>query len=240
METKKTLVFDIWGDYAHFKKIYVTTSALTYSLPFKTTIYGLVGAIIGLDNKKNSYLNYFNEKNCQLAIQVINPVKIQRININLSPKPGPIKDNRKPTTMEYIVKPYFRIFFSHTNGEIYNSLKENLGEKKTVYTPVLGLAHCLANFGFLGEYELTPNSGNAMIDSILLKGLVKGLDTSTWNENEVRVQEQTMYPLEMNTTREVTKRDNVLFDLNGNPIQAEVEQYYSLNLDGKTVNIMMM
>lgn len=240
MEIKKTLVFDIWGDYAHFKKIYVTTSALTYSLPFKTTIYGLVGAIIGLDNKKNGYLDYFDESNCQLAIQVIKPVRIQRININLSPKPGPIKDNRKPTTMEYLVKPHFRIFFSHANDEIYNSLKENLEEKRTVYTPVLGLAHCLANFAFLGEYELKQESGSAMIDSILLKSSVKSLDTSTWNENEIRVQEQTMYPLEMNTTREVTKRDNVLFDLNGNPIQAEVEQYYNLNLQGKTVNIMMM
>lgn len=240
MEIKKTLVFDIWGDYAHFKKIYVTTSALTYSLPFKTTIYGLVGAIIGLDNKKNGYLDHFNEENCQLAIQVINPVKIQRININLSPKPGPIKDNRKPTTMEYLVKPRFRIFFSHKDDEIYNSLKENLEEKRTVYTPVLGLAHCIANFEFLGEYELTQESGNAMIDSILLKSLVKSLDTSSWNENGVRVQEQTMYPLEMNTTREVTKRDSVLFDLNGNPIQAEVEHYFNLNLDGKRVNIMMM
>jgi len=240
MEIKKTLVFDIWGDYAHFKKIYVTTSALTYSLPFKTTIYGLVGAIIGLDNEKNSYLDHFNEENCQLAIQVINPVKIQRININLSPKPGPIKDNRKPTTMEYLVKPRFRIFFSHKDDEIYNSLKENLEEKRTVYTPVLGLAHCLANFEFLGEYELTQESGNAMIDSILLKSMVKSLDTSSWNENDVRVQEQTMYPLEMNTTREVTKRDSVLFDLNGNPIQAEVEHYFNLNLDGKRVNIMMM
>lgn len=240
MEIKTTLVFDIWGDYAHFKKIYVTTSALTYSLPFKTTIYGLVGAIIGLDNKKNGYLDHFNEENCQLAIQVINPVKIQRININFSPKPGPIKDNRKPTTMEYLVKPRFRIFFSHKDEQIYNSLKENLEEKRTVYTPVLGLAHCIANFEFLGEYELTRGSGNAMIDSILLKSLVKSLDTSSWNENDVRVQEQTMYPLEMNTTREVTKRDNVLFDLNGNPIQAEVEHYFNLNLDGKKVNIMMM
>lgn len=240
MEIKTTLVFDIWGDYAHFKKIYVTTSALTYSLPFKTTIYGLVGAIIGLDNEKNGYLDHFNEENCQLAIQVINPVKIQRININLSPKPGPIKDNRKPTTMEYLVKPRFRIFFSHKDEEIYNSLKENLEEKRTVYTPVLGLAHCIANFEFLGEYELTRESGNAMIDSILLKSMVKSLDTSSWNENDVRVQEQTMYPLEMNTTREVTKRDNVLFDLNGNPIQAEVEHYFHLNLDGKRVNIMMM
>lgn len=240
MEIKKTLVFDIWGDYAHFKKIYVTTSALTYSLPFKTSIFGLVGAIIGLDNRENKYLDYFDEANCRLAIQVINPIRIQRININLSPKPGPIKDNRKPTTMEYIVKPCYRIFFSHRNDEIYNSLKENLEEKKSVYTPVLGLAHCLANFKFLGEYEIKENNGNALINSILLKSEVKSIDTSLWNENQVRIQEQAMYPLEMNTTREVTKRDNILFDLNGNPIQAEVQKYFHLILNEQSVNIIMM
>src|SRR5690625_6859420 len=97
--------------------------------------------------------------------------------------------------MKNIVKTRLIIFFTNKNKKIYNTLKENLEEKRTVYTPVLGLAHCIANFEFLGEYELTRESGNAMIDSILLKSMVKSLDTSSWNENDVRVQEQTMYPL---------------------------------------------
>lgn len=240
MDIKKALVFDIWGSYAHFKKIYVTTSALTYSVPFKTTIYGLVGAIIGLDNRNNSYLEYFDEHNCRLAIQIINPVKIQRLNINLSPKPGPIRGNRKPTTMEYIINPHYRVFFSHNDESIFNKLRNKLQKNETVYTPVLGLAHCLANLNFIGEYELEKDSGSASIESVLLKSEVRGLDTTSWNENQVHIQEQSMYPLEMNTTREVIKRDDILFDLNAQPIQADVEVYYKIPMEEKTVNIIMM
>jgi CRISPR-associated protein Cas5h len=44
----KVLVFDITSDYAHFRKPYTTTSALTYSVPPRTAIVGLVGNIIGV------------------------------------------------------------------------------------------------------------------------------------------------------------------------------------------------
>ena len=52
----KILVFDIWGEYAHFKKIYATTSALSYVVPPKTSIYGYIGAILGLEKEDNIYL----------------------------------------------------------------------------------------------------------------------------------------------------------------------------------------
>ena len=52
----KILVFDIWGDYAHFKKIYATTSALTYVIPTKPSIYGYIGSIVGREKFDNDYL----------------------------------------------------------------------------------------------------------------------------------------------------------------------------------------
>lgn len=240
MENEKVIVFDIWGRYAHFKKIYVTTSALTYAIPFKTTIYGLVGAIIGLENEQNEYLNNFSEDNCKLAIQVINSINFQRINTNLSQKPGSVKGNRKPTTMEYVVDPYYRIYFWHKDIEIYNKLKIKLEKKESVFTPVLGLAHCIANFIFKGEYEIRKHSGNALIDSVILKSQLKSLDSSSWNDHQMHIQEQSMYPLEMNTAREVIKRDNIIFDLTGNPIQCEVDEYYTVKTGKISSNIVLM
>ena len=52
----KCLVFDIKGDYGHFKKYYTTSSPLTFSIP-RTTVSGMIGALIGLD--KEEYLKYF-------------------------------------------------------------------------------------------------------------------------------------------------------------------------------------
>ena len=43
----KCLVFDIKGDYGHFKKYYTTSSPLTFSIPPRTTVSGMIGALIG-------------------------------------------------------------------------------------------------------------------------------------------------------------------------------------------------
>lgn len=240
MKPDKAIIFDVWGRYAHFKKIYVTTSALSYGVPFKTSIYGLIGAIIGLDNRQNDYLNKFNEGNCKIGIQVINPIKLQRININLSDSLGPIGDNRKPTMMEFVKNPHYRIFFSHSDHELFDRLFKKTESKTSVYTPVLGLAHCIANFRLIGLSDLVRSEGDAVINSVLLKSQLISFDQTHWIENEVHIQEQDMYPLEMNTRREVIKRDSILFDINGKGIKAKVKEYYSTSINDEITNIMLM
>ena len=145
----KVLAFDIWGEYAHYKKIYATTSAVSYCLPPKTSLYGYVGAILGLE--KNQYLNYFQNKECLVGIQLLNPIVMQRININLRAVLGRMKpnDNRKPTMMEFVYQPKYRIYFYHKNSETYNRLKDSLVEKCAVYTPSMGLASLISNFEFI-------------------------------------------------------------------------------------------
>lgn len=240
MKPDKAIIFDVWGRYAHFKKIYVTTSALSYGVPFKTSIYGLIGAIIGLDNRQNDYLNKFNEGNCKIGIQVINPIKLQRLNINLSDSLGPIGDNRKPTMMEFVKNPHYRIFFSHSDHEVFDRLFKKTESKTSVYTPVLGLAHCIANFRLIGLSDLVRSEGDAVINSVLLKSQLISFDQTHWIENEVHIQEQDMYPLEMNAQREVIKRDSILFDINGKGIKAKVKEYYSTSINDEITNIMLM
>ncbi len=240
MLPNKIIVFDIWGRYAHFKKIYVTTSALSYGVPFKTSIYGLVGAILGFDNRNNDYLKYFSESNCKIGIQVINPVRFQRLNINLSDKPGPIAGNRKPTMMEFVTNPHYRIFLWHSNTDLRNKLLQNLQNKFSVYTPVLGLAHCIANFKLIGEAEATPNKGDTIITSVIPKSQLVEFDQAYWIENEVHIQEQDMYPLEMNPLREVTKRDSILFDMNGKEIKAIVKEYFQVEVKNESYQVMLM
>jgi len=240
MNPEKAIVFDVWGQYAHFKKIYVTTSALSYGVPFKTSIYGLIGAIVGLDNQQNGYLNQFSEENCKIGIQIINPIKLQRLNINLSNSPGPIGSNRKPTMMEFVKKPHYRIFFSYSDADFSKQLLTKLESKTSVYTPVLGLAHCIANFRLISNADLVRQEGQAVIHSVIPKSQLIEFDQSYWIENDVHIQEQDMYPLEMNNKREVTKRDSILFDLNGKSVKANVKEYYSTVIQDTPTSIMLM
>ena len=69
----KVLVFDIWGEYAHFRKYYTTTSPLSYSIPPRTAVTGFIGAILGLGKEK--YLKHFTKKQAFIAVRLLNPVK---------------------------------------------------------------------------------------------------------------------------------------------------------------------
>lgn len=239
MNEEKILVFDIWGAYAHFKKIYLTTSALTYAIPFKTSIYGLVGAILGLEKNENQYLNNFNENNCKIAIQLINPVRFQKFNINLSDEPGPIKKNRKPTLVEYIKRPHYRIYFFHNNEDIFNILIKLLSNKNSVYTPVLGISHCLANINLIGIFTFYKSSvvDTKIIHSIIPKSHLIEFDSQYWIDNNLFVQEQNMYPLEMNLAREVIKRDSIFYEINGKPMKAKVKEYYKIKINSDELNV---
>ena len=72
------LAFDVWGDYAHFKKRYATSSPLTHSIPSKPTILGLIAAILGF--RRNEYQSKFKEYDSKIALQILNPIKNKNIN----------------------------------------------------------------------------------------------------------------------------------------------------------------
>ena len=72
---KQFIVFELWGDYAHFRKFYTTSSPLTYPFPPKPTIIGILSSILGFDKKNNEYLKHFEKDTFLIALQLINPVK---------------------------------------------------------------------------------------------------------------------------------------------------------------------
>jgi len=221
----KILVFDIWGSYGHYKKIYVTTSALTYPIPFKTAIYGFVGAVIGLDKYENTYLNVFQPDSCKIGIEVRREPTTQRIHTNLSPEPGPIRSNRKPTLLELLRKPMYRIFFTHKNDEIYQKLKTHLQAHTSVYTPCMGLANMIANFKFKGEYDYKKERENEyLLNGVIPQNNVVELNPVVNREAQNEIVQIGMYALEMDVERNVTNRDSVLFDRKNSPIRAKVKE----------------
>lgn len=157
MEIDRVLVFDLWGDYGHFRKIETTTSPLTYSIPTITALNGLIGAIIGLP--KDSYYESFSSENIKYGIKLQKPVKKINININLiNTSDGfflwDIKNSpRSPTPFEFLKKPHYRIYVWLRDEDVRSTLKDYLKNHKSVFTPCLGLSELLANFKFIGEFE---------------------------------------------------------------------------------------
>lgn len=245
------LVFDVWGDYAHFRRFYTTTSPLSFPIPPRTALCGLIGAIIGLEKENNGYLNYFSTESAHIALKILNPIKKTIIAENLidtktSRGPGMnLIMDRTQIRFEFLKNQKYRIYFYYPDQEdnLYQKLKYNLANHKTKYTPCLGLSENIANFKFEGEFEiknLSPSNEHIPITTVI--PLQK-----TSSENGISFEKEGEYfsirmPVELNTQRIVTKYSDIIFDRNGRPIQAKlIEPYANINYpDGRSESIVFI
>lgn len=229
----KVLIFDIWGDYGHFRKFYTTSSPLTFSFPPPSTIEGILGAISGVD--KHQYLDVFSHAKCKIAIKIVAPVKKVRMGINLINT----KDNywtlygnkyHEPRTQirtEFLKEPHFRIYFTHEDENIIVKAAKLLEEHKTVYTVSLGLSELLADFEYIGLYDVEYVSDGALIDlatPVLFSNMISdGLEIE---EGKKYFKEK--MPIVMNPERIIEKYDDVILESQGKTIKARVNTYCRL------------
>ncbi len=239
--SEKFLIFDISGDYAHFKKYYTTSSPLTFSIPPRTALIGLISAIIGID--KDKYLDVMTKDKTKIAIRVMSLIKKFRMTQNLiNTKDGywiPVKRGRhEPRTQicfEYLKDPHFRIYFQHTDDGIYKSLKENLETHKSVYTPYLGISELIADFTFISESTISEKmDGKESIDIHTVIPLNK--------ETEIELEYGKKYfkeriPTEMLFKRIVTEYREVIYEMEGKTIRAKVKDAIKLD-NGDVITIL--
>jgi CRISPR-associated protein Cas5h len=244
----KVLVFDVWGDYAHFRRFYTTTSPLSFPIPPRTALCGLIGAIIGLEKEDNDYLNYFSTESVHIALKLLNPIKKAVIAENLidtKTARGPgmnLITNRTQIRFEFLKDQKYRIYFCCPDGEddLYQKLKYNLTNHKTKYTPCLGLSENIANFKFIGEFSINffpPNNNYVFISTILpLQKISKKEGIMFEREGEYF---SINMPVELNTQRVVVKYRDIIFDRTGRPIKTKlIEPYGNINYpNGGSENI---
>lgn len=229
----KCLVFDIKGDYGHFRKFYTTSSPLTFSIPPRTTVCGIIGALIGLD--KEEYLKYFKKTDAKIAIQILNPVNKSRVSYNLidtkTAKMYSQIKNRTQVTFELVKNPGFRIYFSHENNDVYQKVKKFLEEGKNYYTLSMGLSEFIAEFEYKGEMEVNEITNEDFVD---IDTVVK------YNENlKIEFESNKEYfkdtmQNEMDENRVVTEYAKVLLERTGRPIKC-ITNYYLGSGDEKIV-----
>lgn len=213
----KVIVFDIWGDLGHFKKPYTTTSPLSFAFPPRTTIAGMISAIIGLD--KNEYADRFTKLISNIGIRIINPVKKIGISQNLidTKKAKLFSKIRQRTQIriEYIKDPKYRIYFQHQDTTLFERFNTLLKNHESVYTVSLGLSELLANFQYVGQFDLEAIANKAPVE-IQTVALEQKVEIEEFEEGKEYFSAH--IPLEMNRERIVSQFGTVLYERNGNPI----------------------
>ena len=224
---EKVIVFDVWGDYAHFRKNYSTSSPLTHSFPPRTALCGLLGAIAGLD--KAEYFRHFLKDRAKIGCRILAPIKKVRIGENLIDTKSAIKmhliKNRTQIRFEFVKDPEYRIYLSHSDEAIYEKLKGLLSRHQSVYTPSLGLSQLICNFEYAGEYEIRQNAAEFQsIDSVVPGSCL--VEPPEFEEGKEYFSE--VMPCEMGEGREVTEFSEVLFERNGKSIKAKARDLWEL------------
>ncbi len=152
----RTITFDIRGAYAHFRKPYAPASPVTFPFPPPPTVLGMIGAILGL--AKEEYLEALAWQRVRVGIRILEPVRIFRTAINLVST----KDGRKSwyrvrkriqVPYEFIKDPAYRIHAGNLPNEAADELVRLLSERRTRFTPTLGLAQCLADVTLVAQSQ---------------------------------------------------------------------------------------
>lgn len=231
----KVALFEIWGDYAFFRRGYTTTSPLTYPFPTRTVLSGIIAAILGIE--RDCYYEIFEETNSAFALQIINSVKKIRIKQNLiDTKTGfYLWDNdgqRTQIPFEYIKEPRYRIYAS-LEGRQFDSLNDLLNEHKSIYTPYLGISECVANFEYAGTFEVSEQKADGNI--IEISSVIPWSDSIEIKPEEGKKYGKVTMPRFMNENRVVRKYLSYIYESEGKTIKITRGRFWQVK--GADVNV---
>jgi len=237
----RVIVFDIWGEFAHFRKFFTTSSPLTYSFPPPPTVRGIVGAILGLS--KDRYIEVTNS--LSVGVSLLSPVKKIRMGLNFiftkgsggkfeptlfrDKKGDSSKTLRTQVQMEFLKDVKYRIYLSGDES-LLNSLMEYLPYRKTEYTISLGLSECLADFEFVGEFEAEFLSKTDSVKSAIP---IKNVKILTLEAPMKLLKER--IPTFMNTERAVLKYENTLIEATGKEMKGSFTNVFRIKELGENV-----
>jgi CRISPR-associated protein Cas5h len=235
MISKTALIFDISGEYGHFRKFNTTTSPLTYSIPTPSAIYGLLGAILGIERedsnnkiggKKVHLREVFSSRNALVAVRPLSEIKKLNIGFNLLDT-GSYQSffnvtNRTQIEYELLKDPKFRVYLSW-NHHLKNELKERLENKRFHFNPYLGISQMTANIEFVGEKNLNDVSKKDYMDFITtinlsdIKSDKTPIDIDFIKNRFFQVE---TFPLDMQIDRTIKRYGEILVEMNGNTVRA--------------------
>ena len=240
MKSLKILVFDISGEYGHFRKFNTTSSPLTYSIPPRPALVGILGAILGIEREiaPNVYPagavpvnEIFASENSFFAIQILSPINKVHIGFNLldtgkSPSSFFNIQNRTQIEYELLKQSKFRIFFHHNDEKIFNELSERIKTVQHYFTPYLGLSQFTSCINWVGQTEAfsdKPKDEYIEIKTVVNLSKLTGVEPIQFRNDNYST--DTM-PLIMRRDRVITEYAEVLIEKRGNSIFVKPDIYW--------------
>lgn len=241
----KILIFDIKGSMAHFRKYYTNASSLSYGVPPRTVLAGLIAGILG--KPKDSYYDIFNSDNVKIGVSLIKPYRKIMQTVNYYGLESINYSLRYQVPLEILVSSLdelcFRIYF--VSPEYAPSLAEKLISKRAIYNPYLGITEFLAELNFIAyedvkyEPQIIEADNYFEIRSCFKQNYLTDLDFKAKNCRYIVER----MPVNFGAGRELKEFDNYIYDENCQAVRGKFKQeaiIYNLSYRGLSENIIFM
>jgi len=178
-QPERCLSFTVRGPWGHFRRIEGNIVKQTYRIIPRTTVAGLLAAVLGIE--RDGYYELFAPDESAVAIQPVEEIRTVNMPMNtLSTASGNLQSLNgrgklsvklpDPTTLrqqhnyEVLVDPAYRIDIALADDKRYTELKETLAAGKSHYVPSLGLSEHLAEIEYHGEFSVEDGPGDDEVE----------------------------------------------------------------------------
>ena len=248
----EVLKFDIKGKFAHFRKFHGNNTAMSYSIPPRTTIIGILAAMLGED--KDTYYRKFKSDKLRIGVQIIQDIKksFHRVNYlkitgrdDFTGQKGRIQTPFELVTGHDLKQDMVSYRFYLTageNAELYDALKNRLLSGDRTFNISLGIAGFSAfitNAEVAQAIEMKANSEWVDIHSACNSEQVVEIDFPEDPEIKFNHIEEELLPADFiggDKGREVYRMNRVLFATRPFPMHVKLDgTYYQLEKPGDDI-----
>lgn len=157
--------FRLSGRFAHFLRAEASASALSYPVPPRTVILGIMGAVLGLPKDKPQIIlepanisilgklpkTHWHRAKFRQTLPASIPLVVKKT------EKGTSKDQKEPKLIlqEWLFEPDYTVWVS-IPLEYHAELKDRLLNRKWYFSPSLGLSEMMADIEYLGTNEAMP------------------------------------------------------------------------------------
>ncbi|URZ15123.1 type I-B CRISPR-associated protein Cas5b [Clostridium felsineum] len=222
------LVLKLKGKFAHFRKFYTNSSSLSYSVPPRTTIVGLIAAILGYE--RNSYYEVFSKANLNVAIKKDGSIRkiMQSLNYIKATSAANIYEPKEHTQIPVEILTgdngiKYTIYVSISDKALMDELEYRIKNNKYVYCPYFGSAPFNCIFEFCERVYVEQEKSIDVIDISTLvnsKYIVEGSIDIFESENLKLLKER--MPVEFLNDRQIGNMASYIYDENGNPLKLKL------------------
>ena len=239
--------FEIWGKFASFRDPFTVSQNISFSIPPKTTVVGMMASILGIGN-------YFDDDaftNFEYSVVVLNPIRKKSFSQNyindytskiqthlnslkksdfdkISRGFRDTKNPQKPINRELILNPHYLIFIK--GFKYQEKIERYLKEKISKFPFYLGNSEFAGNFKWI---ELLAHQERKLetveIDSFILEDDVKSI-----NFTEGVRYSKISFATKLNSSRTPIEFKSII--LGSSSIAVENLDFYEIKSNNKVYN----